>query len=706
MSALPVDVSGLSNDITAIAMGISHTCALTNIGAVKCWGNNSFGQLGTGNFAHSLTPVDVIGLNSNVSMISAGIFHTCAVMNTGAVKCWGYNSHGQLGDNSTNNSTTAINTIGLTGNVSSIETGDYHTCAKMTNGYIMCWGKNENGQLGNGNVSSSMTPVSVNGLGIDNNSLAAGSEHTCVISNFGTVKCWGYNNCGQLGNGTYAQSSSPIAVNGIDGGIVAITAGFYHTCALSVIGTVKCWGNNAAGQVGNARAKIVLIPVTVNNLNSQMRDVSAGYRHTCALTNGGAAKCWGAYGYGQLGDGTKSNYEIPVTVSGLSSGTVAIATGNEFACALTAGGGVKCWGAGNAGDLGNGSFVDSAIPVDVSGLNSGVIAIAVGERHACALSINGNVKCWGNNENGQLGNGSTINSMSTPQDVYGLNSDITAITAGLKHTCALTTTGAIKCWGHNYYGQLGDGSTTYSRVPVDVSGLNDIFNAIEAGDLHTCALTQQGAVKCWGDNQFGQLGNNSIAYSNIPINVNGLNGNVNSISAGNTHTCVIINGSVKCWGANDHGQLGNNNLVNSNTPVTVNGLESGATAISAGTNDVCAVVNANIMCWGDNEFRQLGDKTMSYNIPQDTLGFDAGAPIVSSTATHTPTPTQTPTATSIFANTPTPTSTSTATQTSTHTPTATATGAPTGAPTATPTQTPTATPTSSPPKIFVPIVIR
>ncbi|MGA9350442.1 MAG: hypothetical protein WBW48_16795, partial [Anaerolineae bacterium] len=184
--------------------------------------------------------------------------------------------------------------------------------------------------------------------------------------------------------------------------------------------------------------------------------IAAGYRHTCALTAGGV-KCWGYNGYGQLGDGTWTWRNTPVDVSGLTSGVTTIAAGSYHTCALTAGGGAKCWGHNNNGQLGDGTTTNRNTPVDVSGLTSGVDAIAAGSYHTCALTAGG-VKCWGLNDYGQLGDGTTTN-RNTPVDVSGLTSGVAAIAAGYYHTCALTA-GGVKCWGRNNNGQLGDGTTT------------------------------------------------------------------------------------------------------------------------------------------------------------------------------------------------------------------------------------------------------
>jgi len=348
--------------------------------------------------------------------------------------------------------------------------------------------------------------------------ITAGYAHTCALTSGGGVKCWGRNDYGQLGDGTTTERHTPVNVSGLASGVSAIATGMYHTCALTSGGGVKCWGDNEDGQLGDGTTTDRHTPVNVSGLASGVSAIAGGYEHTCALTSGGGAKCWGRNYWGQLGDGTTTDRHTPVNVSGLASGVSGIAGGYEHTCALTSGGGVKCWGWNSSGQLGDGTTTDHHTPVNVSGLASGVSAITAGGLHTCARTAGGGVKCWGNNEYGQMGDGTTTTRL-TPVSVSGLASGVSAIDAGDSHTCARTASGGVKCWGYNFDGELGDGTTIDRHTPVNVSGLASGVSAIASGGWHTCALTSGSGVKCWGANWFGQLGDGTTTQRLTPVDV-------------------------------------------------------------------------------------------------------------------------------------------------------------------------------------------
>lgn len=381
----------------------------------------------------------------------------------------------------------------------------------------------------------------------------------------------------------------------------AIVTGYAHSCAVTAAGGVSCWGSNSVGQLGDLTTSDRPLPGDVSGLTSGVVSIGKGAHHSCAVMRGGGVKCWGRNHAGQLGDGTTADRLGPVDVSGLGNVT-AVAGGDEATCALTGTGGVKCWGGNTFGGLGDGTTTARLAPVDVVGLTSGVAAISGGHIHVCALTMAGGVKCWGYNGYGGLGDGTTTD-RSTPVNVVGLTRGVVAISSGDDHSCALTSGGAVKCWGSNPYGGLGDGTTNTSPVPVGVSGLSSGVTAVAAGAKHSCAVRNGGAW-CWGQNDFGQLGDSATLSSALPQSVSGLIGGVATITAGRTHTCAILDaGGVACWGLGDDGQLGYGTNISTVEPVGVANLTAvrrakalaTTSALAAGTRSITAAYGGDAL---------------------------------------------------------------------------------------------------------------
>ncbi len=326
--------------------------------------------------------------------------------------------------------------------------------------------------------------------------LSLGWSHSCVVTLAGGVRCWGAGGNGQLGDGAGRSQVSPVDVAGLNNEIVSIAAGGGHTCSVTHRGAVKCWGWNSEGSLGNGTFTESNLPVDVSGLSSGVAAITAGGSHTCALTTAGGVLCWGANDVGQLGDGTTTNQNRPVPVIGLESGVLGIAAGSGYTCALIASG-VKCWGADGVGSQ------DSA-PQNVKGLDDAA-KLAAGFGAPCLVTTRGAVRCW------------VI--FDYVREHRHLREGVTALAMGGGHDCALTTAGGVKCWGYNSVGQLGTGSVEDARFerPVDVVGLSSAVRAIAAGLKHSCALLVDERVLCWGGNDAGGLGHGLTAPSATPV---------------------------------------------------------------------------------------------------------------------------------------------------------------------------------------------
>lgn len=339
--------------------------------------------------------------------------------------------------------------------------------------------------------------------------------HTCARINDGTVRCWGANDTYQLGTNTVAQSAAPITVSGLSN-VASVAAGVYHTVALLGDGTVRSWGLNSDGQLGNNSTTQSASPVVASGLSGVLQ-VSAGTAHSCARLSGGSVYCWGNGRYGQIGSGgsTTLPYDsyVPVAVPGIS-GASDLAAGGFHTCAIVSGG-VSCWGDNSAGQMGGGTTAQTTLtPVTVPGI-TGATAVAAGDSHSCVL-VGGTVQCWGDNTYGQLGNGSTGTTTSVVT-VPGI-STATAVSAGFTFSCALLSNKTVRCWGRNVEGELGDGSGVDKLAPTTVSGINTA-NQLSTGGLHACVALSSGGASCWGYNANGPLGNGTTTNALSPVSV-------------------------------------------------------------------------------------------------------------------------------------------------------------------------------------------
>jgi len=329
---------------------------------------------------------------------------------------------------------------------------------------------------------------------------------------------------------------------------------------------------------------------------------------------------------------------LPTTAPKAAAGppAKAVSAGGAHTCAVTVSSQVECWGANTFGELGSGAVSSGAVanpkPAGAVGLTRGVAAIALGAYHSCALTRTGAVECWGSNQYGQQGRAGQR--APVPAEVPGLR-NIRGVAAGDEHTCAVTSAGGVLCWGLNGNGQLGDGTTVERRTPVAVRGLAGI-GAVDAGGLHTCALTRAGAVMCWGFNQFGQLGDGTTVERHSPVAVKGLVSGVRQIAAGGLHTCAVTRArTVECWGFGKNGQLGNGSTRNRLVPTPVTGLGD-VQAIAVGDSYSCALTEAGrVKCWGWNANGQLGDGTTRTRLAPVVVPGLGGATAIAAGASHT-----------------------------------------------------------------------
>ncbi|MFN8019442.1 MAG: Calx-beta domain-containing protein [Acidimicrobiales bacterium] len=681
LSNVPVAVTGLASGVLQVGSGADFSCALTHAGAVSCWGSGLNGRLGNGATSDSSVPVPVTGLQSGVTAIAVGNYSACALTSAGAVSCWGSGIYGQLGNGSTADSSTPVGVSGLSSGVTSISAGDAHVCAQLTSSAVpRCWGDNTSSQLGDALLTKATTPVSVFAFGGPLRSVVAGGSNTCAITTSNVLRCLGDDGWGQLGLGV-AGADRTFAVQISVPNVASVSMGADRACAVTTAGRAACWGTNSEGGLGADLTTDISVPVTVTGLGSGVAAVSVGSTNACALLDTGAMRCWGQAQFGANGDGRGMGLAqtVPYTVTGLpaSVNTVA-AQGKNHTCAVLSnqdlmcwgknfnlqtyedtsslhstsnwysapvkvssrwfakatgvvtGGdstcgthpnfsGVYCWGANGSSQLG-GPATTSVSPDNEPIWEPGSTLPVVNSSRSCWIMSSGSATCGGNNANGALGDGTTTSSTAYGGVLVSGSANTTAITLGTSHTCARIA-GAAKCWGLGTNGRLGNGLQTSSSVPVAVTGLTSIA-AISAGGAHSCAVTSAGAVRCWGLNSSGQLGNGGTTQATTSVQVSGLTSGITAIGTGDDYSCALsVAGGVKCWGNNQYGQLGNGTTTSSTTPVQVTGLTSGVAYLSVGPTHACVATNTGqAKCWGYDQYGPIGQ---GIRVPVEVVGGTA-----------------------------------------------------------------------------------
>jgi alpha-tubulin suppressor-like RCC1 family protein len=608
----PFPVSALGR-VNQVAAGGGHALAVKADGTIWAWGNNGSGQLGDGSRESRRLPVAVLR-PGGARGVAGGGGHSLGVWQDGSVWAWGRGTEGQLGNGAAADS--AIPVQVALASATRLAAGARHSLA-IVDGRVWAWGSNSSRQLGTGAAGQSPTPALVPGTsGIV--AIAAGEAHSLALGSDGALWAWGANGAGQLGDGSTADRSAPTRVTGLPP-IAAVAAASNSSVALARDGTVWAWGDNTFFAIGSASLPASAVPLQVSGVQ-EIIEVAAGGLHMLALGRDGRVRAWGYGGPGQLGDGGTTNSQAPTTAIGLPQ-AVRIAAGGNLSLAITLEIDVLGWGSGAAGSIGELAPTRSATPVAIGGLGTPA-AVSAGTSHSVALGAGGNGWGWGSNEHGQLGLPTASTGQHTPIHLATVSGRLVALEAGERHGLALDADGDVRAWGNNVYGQLGDGVVgdyTWRMQPQRV-GLPGPAAAIAAGGTHSLAALRDGTVRAWGENARGQIGDgtggttppvgvfNPPFYRPRPVTVRDLTG-VRRVAAGFQHSLALgVDGRVWSWGDNVAGQLGR--AIPGGVVATVPGAVAGladVTAIAAGHHHSLALrSDGTVWSWGSNSRGQLG----------------------------------------------------------------------------------------------------
>ena len=705
---------GVGAHVIALSSGGSFHCALLRSGLVKCWGSNSWGQLGQGDrdgrgdepneMGDALFAID-LGEGLTATAIASGRNHSCAILHNNAVKCWGYNAFGELGQGKSGaqgvtagqmgNALAEVD-LGTNLTVIALALGNHHSCALFEVGTVKCWGRNREGQLGQGDdikrggqleeMGDALAFIDL-GTGLTAVAIAAKEDQTCALLSDGSVKCWGENLRGSLGLGdSNNRGDEP---NEMGDHLARINLGDGHTaqaisggCARLGDDSLKCWGDNEFGQLGQGDTEVRgdgvvdMATLAAIELGSDrtVLSIAEGRSHTCALLNTDQVACWGLGAYLGLGKGflirgdNEGEMGSALPYLDLGADIEQLSVGGNFICARLSAGVVKCWGDNDVGQLGRGNAVTRTnypgelyelTPIELDPTHK-VVKVASSDGHSCVLLDKGLVKCWGSNDYGQLGLGHSENWGDNVEEMgsflssidFGLELAVEDIAVGPEHNCALFEGGRVKCWGNGWDGALGLGATDNRGDELGEMGMNlpliDLgegsADAISVGYLFSCVLLTNGQVKCWGNNTHGQLGQghaNDIydvgdALFSIEL---GAERTATQLANGDDHSCALLdNSTVKCWGNNDLGQLGLGDTehrgddpgeMGDDLPTVDLGRGRTAIAIAAGGYGTCAILDdTTLKCWGENYLGSLGQGDPNHRGDEPSEMGDHLKPIV------------------------------------------------------------------------------
>jgi alpha-tubulin suppressor-like RCC1 family protein len=592
-----------------ISSGWNHTVALKSDGTVWSWGENNNGQLGDGTHAASNTPVQELSHATDWIAVDAGGAYSVALKRDGTLWSWGYNGHGELGNATTSSSPIPVQESTLSSDWVVVDADQYHTVALKSDGTLWSWGYNRYAQTGDGTTIDRHSPVQEATLSTDWKAVCAGHYYSAAIKSDGTLWSWGYNGNGQLGDGTHTQRSAAVQEASSSTDWQDIACGGYHTVARKHDDSVWSWGRNNDGQLGDGSYSDRPVPAKITLVSGVWKRIFAGDGNSAMLDANGSLYVFGSNNYAKLGDGTYEHRNIPVRLDANVSGWAAIAIGNIFSVALDSNGVLWSWGDNARGELGNAQTTTRLLPAEQM-QHALWRQVATSSRFSAAIRDDGTLWLWGENNNGQLGDGTRTYRVEPVQEITHA-SDWKMVALGQSYTVALKNDGTIWGWGYNGHGELGDGTTALRVSPVQESSFSTDWTAVSTGFYHTVALKNDGTIWGWGYNGHGELGDGTTTSRRMPVQENSGATDWVALDAGGYHTAALKNnGTLWSWGYNGNGELGDGTTTSRTSPVQENSVATDWSAVSAGFYHTVALKNnGTLWAWGRNSDGQLGDST-------------------------------------------------------------------------------------------------
>jgi alpha-tubulin suppressor-like RCC1 family protein len=463
----PVQV-GAATTWVAVRTGSAHSCGVRRDGTVWCWGDNTYGQLGDGTTTQRTSPVQIASTGNAATVIATGFGSTCRIDPDGTARCWGRDSYAELGVG-TPDEYDSPHQVGAGTTWTTIGVGTTTGCAyRSSDGSDWCWGYNASGQVGDGTTTDRDSPVQTN-VAQTFVDVAVGTTHACAVRQSQKVRCWGDNTYGQVGDGTNTNRSSPVLISG-NSNYGQVSAGAGSTCGVQTNNSLWCWGLDSSGQLGIGSTANQTAETQVGSATNWAM-VAVGFDSACAIKSTGTLWCWGDNSYGQLGDGSTTQRTAPVQI-GVATTWAAVSAPGDHTCATRTDGTLWCWGTNARGQVGDGTTTQRLAPVQVGALTTwaqNAWTLATSRSTSCAIRTNSTLWCWGSNTTGGVGDGTTTD-RSAPVQV-GAATDWTDVVGQSGATmCGLRGTGSLWCWGAAYVGVAGDGVTRHQSSAQAVTG--------------------------------------------------------------------------------------------------------------------------------------------------------------------------------------------------------------------------------------------
>jgi len=622
----PVTTFAGGNDWKQVFCGNQQSAGIKIDGTLWIWGRGGYGSLGDNTAATKLVPVTTFAGGNDwksLATYSIGRF-TAAIKTDGTLWTWGFNTSGQLGDNTIINRSTPVTTFAGGTNWKQVACGTDHTLAIKTDGTLWTWGFNTSGQLGDYSGINRSTPVTTFAGGTNWKQVAGGYRHTAAIKTDGTLWTWGVNTSGQLGRSTLIFTPVTTFAGGTTWSQVA--GGGSHTAAIKTDGTLWTWGLNSSGQLGTNDINIRITPVTTFAGGTDWSQVSCGVNnHTAAIKTDGTLWTWGLNGYGQLGTNDSITRITPVTTfaGGTNWKQVACSSGSVggFVIVIKTDGTLWGWGRNVSGGLGDNTTTTRLTPVTTFAGGTDWSQVSCGNAHTAAIKTDGTLWTYGQTAAGQLGINSTTQKI-TPVTTFAGGTNWSQVSCGFNQTAAVKTDGTLWTWGTNTSGQVGDNTIINRSTPVTTFAGGTTWSQVAGGTSHTAAIKTDGTLWTWGSNYNGQLGDNTIINRSTPVTTFAGGTNWKQVAGGASHTAAITDDGTNkiLYGFGNTIALGIND-VPSFYPGQVSGGGTNWKQVAGGTLHTAAIkTDGTLWTWGLNTSGQLAtNDIIQRNTPVTTF---------------------------------------------------------------------------------------